>query len=88
MKPANFKESNRTLQPSGRIYSENVSEVTLLHVWSDDEQCLSCWQMSFKERLLALLFGRVWVAMLSGRSQPPLYIKVGKTYLKKTDDCR
>jgi hypothetical protein len=80
MKPASFKHSNKTLQPSGARYSENVSGVEPLQIWTDGEQCVSCWKMNWKERLIALILGRVWIAVLSGETQPPIYAEVGKNY--------
>jgi len=84
MKPSKFDESNKTLQPSGAKYSESVTVVEPLHVWTDGEQCVSCWRMSWRERLSALLFGRVWIAALSGQTQPPLYAEVAKTYFRES----
>ena len=82
MKPVAFKHSNKTLQPSGKKYSQNVTSVAPLPVWTDGEQCISCWKMSLRERLSALLFGRVWLALLSGQTQPPACVTVSKEYLE------
>jgi hypothetical protein len=83
MKPQRFKHSTNTLQPSGAQYSENVSEVEPLPVWTDGEQCVSLWRPSFRERLSVLLFGRVWLALLSGRTQPPAYVVAAREYLQQ-----
>ena len=83
MKPIQFKYSNRILQPSGKEYSPNVRGVAPLAVWTDGEQCVSCWKMSLGERLSALLFGRVWLALLSGETQPPVYVVASKEYLQE-----
>jgi len=86
MKPTAFEHSNQILQPSGeqlQKYSENVViTVAPLPVWTNGEQCVSCWRMSLRERLSALLFGRVWLALLSGETQPPVLIQVGRKYLR------
>lgn len=84
MKPSKFEYSNRTLQPSGAEYSENVTGVEPLSVWTDGEQCVSCWRMTWRERLSALLFGRVWIASLSGQTQPPIYAEAAKTYFRES----
>lgn len=86
MEPVPFRYQNRVLQPSGKEYSENVTEVVPLPVWTDGEQCVSCWRMSWRERLSALLFGRVWLAILSGTTQPPVWVGACRTYLKKAHD--
>ena len=83
MTPSQFKHANKTLQPSGKEYSENVNSVQPLPVWTDGEQCVSCWQMSWRERLSALIFGRVWLAVLTGSTQPPAYVVASKEYLKE-----
>lgn len=82
MKPIPFPEQTTTLQPSGRVYSDNVGQVAPLPTWSDGEQCVSCWKMSWRERLSALVFGRVWLALLSGHTQPPALVVAQRQYLK------
>ena len=84
MKPVTFEHSNRTLQPSGQKHStKNVKSIEPLPVWTDGELCVSCWRMSLRERLSALLFGRVWLALLSGETQPPALVVVGREYLRE-----
>ena len=87
MKPVPFKYSNKDLLPGGREYTcerpENVIEVRSLPVWTDGEQCVSCWKMSLKERLSALFFGRVWLALLSDEIQPPACVTACKDYLRE-----
>lgn len=83
MKPIAFEHSNLTLQPGGQEYSENVTDVVPLPVWTDGEQCVSCWRMSLRERLSALLFGRVWLALLSGQTQPPACVVASREYLRE-----
>ena len=86
MKPIPFKEKNKTLLPSGEQYSENVEGVDPLHIWTDGEQCVSCWQMTWRERVAALWHGRVWIAVLSGGTQPPIYAESSRTYFRRTED--
>ena len=81
MQPVNFELSNRVLQPSHTVYSEDITGVIDLPVWTNREQCVSCWRMSWRERLSALLFGRVWLAVLSGETQPPVCIHAERKYL-------
>jgi len=83
MEPIQFEHSNKVLQPSGKEYSSNVVGVDPLPVWTDGEQCVSCWKMSLKERLFALIFGRVWLGLLSGETQPPASVVVSRSYLQE-----
>ena len=82
MKPIGFPEQTNTLQPSGAAYSENVTGVSPLPTWTDGEQSVSCWRMSWPERFKALVYGKVWISALSGKTQPPIYAEVAKTYFK------
>jgi hypothetical protein len=81
MKPISFKHQMKELQPSGKKYSDNVLSVEPLPVWTDGEQCVTCWEMSWRERISALFFGRVWLAVLSGDTQPPVFISAELQYL-------
>jgi len=83
MKPRWFKWANRRLMPSGSEYSENVTGVDPLWIWTDGEQCLSCWQPTLWERIQLLFHGRIWVSVLSGQTQPPICVTTEKEYLKE-----
>ncbi len=83
MQAVQFDLSNKVLRPSGAEYSDNVTEVVDLPVFTNGEQCVSCWKMSWRERLSALLFGRVWLQVLSGETQPPVAIHAERKRLKE-----
>jgi len=74
--PSNFPESNMILEASEIEYRGHIGPITPLPTWSDGEQSVSSWKLSFRERLSALIFGRVWLSVLSGRSQPPVSLTV------------
>ena len=76
MEPIKFKESNKNLlKPSGMTDEECGS----LPVFSDGEQCISQWRMTWKERLHCLFRGFVWLQVLSGHTQPPVMLSAEKT---------
>ena len=83
--PARFPEANRNLLDNG-YRSENVTDIAELPVWTDGEQCVSCWRLTWRERLSALLFGKVFLAVLSGRNQPPVAMSATRTYFAKAAD--
>ncbi len=84
MKPIDFREANKTL---GKSIDTNDYGIRPLRVYTDGRQCISCWRMSLKERLSALLFGRVWVDMLTGGTQPPIWAACTKpVFVKQTGD--
>lgn len=76
MKPVEFPEANRKLKGHGAPMGD-------LLVWSDGEQCVSCWRPSWRERLSILFFGRVWLALLSGSTQHPAYVGGQRRYFAK-----
>ena len=80
MKPIKFKEANKTLTKPDDMTDE---ECSCLPVLTDGTECLSCWKMSWKERLSALFFGRVWACVLSGGTQPPMWIDCKRTVFHK-----
>jgi hypothetical protein len=76
MKPTTFKESNKVLQKPDSMTDEECSP---LEVFNDGQQSISCWQcQSFKERFKFLITGKMWLAVYSGRTQPPVYLTVDK----------
>ncbi len=72
-----FDEAERQLGPPSDMTSEACD---LLPVYNHDGSLLSCWDMSWRERVSALVFGRVWLWVRSGgRTQPPVAIQVVRT---------
>lgn len=71
MKPIQFPQVVKVLQkPSTMSDKECLS----LPVWSDGKQCVSCWRPTFAERMKILLTGRVWLGIISGGTQPPVFV--------------
>lgn len=71
MKPVDFPQSTKVLQKPSTM-SDN--ECSSLHVWNDGKQCVSCWKPTFKERMNILFGGKVWLGVLSGKTQPPVFV--------------
>ena len=75
MEPIKFEQANKDLlKPEGMTDEECGS----LPVWSDGKECISLWQMTWRERLSALFFGRVWLSVHSGFTQPPVWLMATK----------
>lgn len=71
MKPIDFPQSTKVLQKPSTM-SDN--ECSSLHVWNDGKQCVSCWKPTFKERMNILFGGKVWLGVLSEKTQPPVFV--------------
>lgn len=76
MKPTTFKEATKTLQKPEQMTDDKCGP---LKVYNDGKQCISCWKPSFKERLSILFFGKIWLSVLSGDTQPPVWLDGSKT---------
>jgi hypothetical protein len=74
MQYIDFPEANRTLtRPAGMAADECGS----LPIHNDGRTCISCWQMSPEELVQAHLNGgRVYLGVMSGTSQPPVFLTV------------
>jgi hypothetical protein len=42
--------------------------------------------MTWKERLSALFFGKVWLSVHSGHTQPPVWLMAEKEIFKQVDE--
>ena len=75
MKPIGFEHSNR----GGKVFPR----------WSDGQNCVSCWRMSWRERLSGLLFGRLWLHVVGSPKHPPVWVEVSRKCLKVSGpNCR
>jgi len=59
-----------------------------LPVWNDGKQCISCWKPTFVERFKILLTGKVWLGVLSGTTQPPVFISGENVFEKASIKVR
>ena len=76
MTPIKVKQANKNLLKPHNMTAEECSS---LWVYTDGKQCISCWKLSWKQRIKALLFGKVWLSVLSGGTQPPVWLDCDKT---------
>lgn len=79
MKPINFDESNRTLQKPAGMTDDECGP---LPIFTNGEQCISCWRPSLRERLSILIFGKVWVWVWFGKTQPPVALETQYPFIK------
>lgn len=77
-----FKEANKNLLKPESMSDEECGS---LWVYSDGRECISCWRLTWKERIKALLFGKVWLSVLSGHTQPPVWLACDNTVFVKED---
>lgn len=68
--PSDFPEANFTFTKP-----QSMEDCGDLRVQRHGDGLLSCWRLSWRERLSALAFGTVWLNVLSDR-HPPVWIVV------------
>jgi len=76
MKPIDFSEKTKDLQKPAEMTDKECSP---LPIWNDGQICISCWKADWKERLSILFFGKIWIRVYSGVTQPPIYLEGTKT---------
>ena len=82
--PIKFEQANQLVSRPLEMSKEECGE---LYIFSDGQYCISLWQMSWKERLSALFFGRVWLWVYSGHTQPPVALEATKTIFEDLRDA-
>lgn len=80
MKPIEFKEANKVLNKPESMTDE---ECRNLSVYTNGKQCVSCWKVPFWKRVKMLFHGKVWLGVLSGQTQPPVWVDVDNTVFTK-----
>lgn len=76
MKPVKFAEANKNLTKPNSMTDEECGS---LFVFDDGTQCVSCWKLSFIQRLNALWYGRIWLSVKGGGTQPPVWLDCKKS---------
>ena len=77
MKPAAFKQANGTLlgAPGANFgTAENVSDLPVCRTPNDG--IISCWQLTWLDRLRLIVTGKVWLLVLSRSTHPPVAVTV------------
>lgn len=81
MKPINFKEQNV-------IYAENQPQYMPLPAFKNDGgEVVSCWKLSFIERIRILFTGKLWVSLMTfNKPLTPSFFTTKKSEVLITPD--
>ena len=81
MKPVNFKEQTQILQRPASMTDEECGS---LPVFSDADQiCISCWKASLLDKIRIVFFGKIWLGIISGETQPPVWLDCHRSIFEK-----
>ncbi len=77
MKPITFPQANR-------VWAENQPPyLPLPAYYTDEKQTISCWQLSWLERLWLLIHGKLWLRQMNfGHKLQPQLIEIQTPFLK------
>ena len=82
MKPAYFFGSNGSLLGGPGAHFGHDEDVGDLPVYRDGSSVLSCWQLSWRERLAVLFGGRVWLWVM-GRTHAPVSLQAESPFPRR-----
>lgn len=74
MKPTQFPQQTIVLKKPPGMTDEECGSLAIHN--TERGECISCWTATWRERLRFLITGKVWLWVVSGRTQPPVYIGV------------
>jgi hypothetical protein len=80
MTPIHFPEANVDMK--GDHLEISGEKVGNLPVYSGQDQFVSCWKMSWRERVHALLHGTCWLQLYTDQF-PPVSLTAGATIFTK-----
>lgn len=81
MKPIKFEEATVELKKPTSMTDEECGSL-FIHQ-SENGECISLWTVPFWQRVKFLFHGKLWLGVLSGKTQPPLWLDMTKTVFRK-----
>ena len=83
-KPIDFPESNTVWR--GWPEDGNHAAVLDLPAWRGNNFSISCWRLSWRERLRVLFTGRAWLRV-AAKQHPPVHISGLNPFDIRSTDC-
>lgn len=78
MKPIKFEGMERELASPLGMTKEECGSLPILVL--NKNTVVSCWKMTWRERLKALITGKIWCGVRSGLTQPPVFLTVDQPF--------
>ncbi len=80
MTPKKFKEATVELKKPDSMTDDECGS---LWIYRQNGTCISLWTTSFWERLKFLFHGNIWIGVLSGNTQPPIWLDSTQSVFEK-----
>jgi len=81
MKAINFKEATVELSKPESMTDDECYSLPIHQ--TEGGTCISCWKASFWQRVKFLFHGKIWLGVLSGITQPPVWVDCTNTVFIK-----
>lgn len=76
MNPIKFKQATVELKKPASMTDEDCGSL-FIHQ-SESGECISLWTVPFWQRVKFLFHGKLWLGVLSGKTQPPVWLDMSK----------
>ena len=82
MKPIHFKEATIELKKPSSMSDEECGSLWVYR--SETGECISLWTVPLWQRIKFLFHGKLWLGVLSGNTQPPVWLDMTETVFEST----
>jgi len=83
MKPLHFEEATIELKKPASMTDEECNSLWVHR--SANGECISLWTVPFWQRVKFLFHGKLWLGILSGNTQPPVWLDMTETVFIKDE---
>jgi len=87
MKPVRFEGHDVVLGAPKGWDVEKEGECGGLPIMREGGACISCWKLDDKERAAIAAGAHVYLAVISGETQPAVWLSVGRSAVRGGDDA-
>lgn len=84
MKPIRFKEATIELKKPQSMTDEQCGSLWIAQ--SEKGECISCWSVPFWQRVKFVFHGKLWLGVVSGRTQPPVWLDMQRDIFIKNNE--
>lgn len=84
MRPIKFKEATIELKKPPSMTDEECSSLWIHQ--SERNECISLWTATRWERFKFLFHGKLWIGVVSGKTQPPIWLDMTMTVFPEEEN--
>ncbi len=85
MKPIEFKGQTKVLKKTPNLTGEDRYDLPV-HYDRAQNSCISRWKLSVLDRFRIAVFGKIWMFVESGVTQPPVWLDTHNQMFRKVKE--